>query len=77
MTNKGLIALTPEVDCDQTAMGLPPVTSAVCLIAKSFLVKRGRLGGLSEIPLLPLRGSSVSGMYVMSKSVICVFYIIE
>jgi hypothetical protein len=24
---KGLIALTPEIDCDQTAMGLPPDTS--------------------------------------------------
>jgi hypothetical protein len=28
------------------------------------LVKRGCLGGISEIPLLPLRGWSVSGMYV-------------
>jgi hypothetical protein len=28
-----LIALTPEIDCNQTAMGLPPVTSAVYLIA--------------------------------------------
>jgi hypothetical protein len=26
--------LTPEIDCDQTAVGLPPVTSAVFLIAK-------------------------------------------
>jgi hypothetical protein len=33
---KGLTALTSEMDCDQTAMNLPPVTSAVCLIAKSF-----------------------------------------
>jgi hypothetical protein len=31
---KGLIALTPEIDCGQTAMGLPPVMSAVFLIAK-------------------------------------------
>jgi hypothetical protein len=31
-----LSALAPEMDCDQTAMGLPPVTSAVFLIAKSF-----------------------------------------
>jgi hypothetical protein len=31
--DKGLIASTPEVDCDQTAMGSPPVTSAVLLIA--------------------------------------------
>jgi hypothetical protein len=31
---KVLIALTPDVDCDQTAMGLPPVTSAVFLMAK-------------------------------------------
>jgi hypothetical protein len=28
-----LIALTPEIDCEQTAMGLPPVTSAVFFIA--------------------------------------------
>jgi hypothetical protein len=28
----GLVAFTP--DCDQTAMGLPPVTSAVFLTAK-------------------------------------------
>jgi hypothetical protein len=33
---KGLAALTPEMDCDQTAMGLPPVTSTVFLIAKNF-----------------------------------------
>jgi hypothetical protein len=33
-TNKGLIAHTPEIDCDQMAMGLPPVTSAVFLIAE-------------------------------------------
>jgi hypothetical protein len=31
---KGLIALTPVIDYDQTAMGLPPVTSVVFLIAK-------------------------------------------
>jgi hypothetical protein len=31
---KGLIALTPEINCDQTAMDLPPVTSAAFLIAK-------------------------------------------
>jgi hypothetical protein len=30
---KGLIALTPEIDCNKTAMGLTPVTSAVFLIA--------------------------------------------
>jgi hypothetical protein len=33
---KGLIALTPEIDCDQTTMGSPPVTSAVLLIAIKF-----------------------------------------
>jgi hypothetical protein len=27
-------SLTPEMSCDQTAIGLPPVTSAVFLIAK-------------------------------------------
>jgi hypothetical protein len=32
-TIKKLIVLTPEIDCDQTAMGLPAVTSAF-LIAK-------------------------------------------
>jgi hypothetical protein len=31
---KGLIALAPEIDCDQTAMGLPFAMSAVLLIAK-------------------------------------------
>jgi hypothetical protein len=32
---KGL-TLTPEMDCDQTTMGLIPVTSRVFLIAKLF-----------------------------------------
>jgi hypothetical protein len=32
--DKGLIALTPEIDYDQTAMNLPPVMSVVLLIAK-------------------------------------------
>jgi hypothetical protein len=31
---KGLTALTPEIDCDQTMMGLLPVMYAVFLIAK-------------------------------------------
>jgi hypothetical protein len=31
---KGLTALTPEIDCDQAAMDLPPVTSAVFLVAE-------------------------------------------
>jgi hypothetical protein len=34
---KGLIALTTEIDCNKTAMGLPPVTSAVFFTANSFL----------------------------------------
>jgi hypothetical protein len=46
------------------------ITSSTCLctIPHSFviLVKRGRLGGISGTPLLPLQGSSVSGMYVSS-----------
>jgi hypothetical protein len=33
---KGLITLTPEIDCNKTAMGFPPVTSAVFLIANLF-----------------------------------------
>jgi hypothetical protein len=51
---EGLIAHTPEIDCDQMTIGLPPVTSAVFLIA--ILVKGGRLGGISQMPLLPLWG---------------------
>jgi hypothetical protein len=35
-SSKGLTAIPPEIDCDHTAMGLPPVTSAVFLIAKIF-----------------------------------------
>jgi hypothetical protein len=31
---KRLIALISEIDCDRTAMGLPPVMSAVFRIAK-------------------------------------------
>jgi hypothetical protein len=30
---RGLMALTPEIGCNKTAMGLPPVTPAVFLIA--------------------------------------------
>jgi hypothetical protein len=33
-TTTGLIAITSEIDYDQTAMGLIPVTSAVFLIAE-------------------------------------------
>jgi hypothetical protein len=33
-TTKGLIALTPEIGYDQTAVGLSPATSVVFLIAK-------------------------------------------
>jgi hypothetical protein len=33
---KGLTALPPEIDCNQTSKGIPPVMSAVFLIAKSF-----------------------------------------
>jgi hypothetical protein len=28
---KGLTALTPEIACDETAMSLPPITSAILL----------------------------------------------
>jgi hypothetical protein len=61
---KRLTASPPEIDYNQTAMDLPSVTSGVFLTAKSFLVKRGRLGGISETPLLLLRGLSVVCMYV-------------
>jgi hypothetical protein len=30
------LAFTPEIDCDQTAIGLPPASSAVFLIAQQF-----------------------------------------
>jgi hypothetical protein len=33
---KGQTPSPPEVDCNQTAMGLPPIISAVFAIAKSF-----------------------------------------
>jgi hypothetical protein len=36
MIIQGLTASLLEIGCNQTAMGLPPVTSAVFLIAKSF-----------------------------------------
>jgi hypothetical protein len=35
-TTNGLTALPLEIGCNQTAMGLPTVTSAVFVIAKSF-----------------------------------------
>jgi hypothetical protein len=34
--SKGLIALTPEIGFNKTTMGLPPVSSAVFLIANKF-----------------------------------------
>jgi hypothetical protein len=52
-TTKGLTALTPEVDCDQTAIGLPPVTSAVFLIASNFgemCVSRRNIWDVSATP---------------------------
>jgi hypothetical protein len=51
---KGLIAFTPEIDCDQMAIGLPPVISAVFLKAK-ILVIRGYLVDNFEMPLLHFR----------------------
>jgi hypothetical protein len=33
---KGLTTLTPEINCDQTLMNLPPVTSAVLFTSKYF-----------------------------------------
>jgi hypothetical protein len=36
VATKGFIAFTPEIDSDQTVMGLSPVTSAVFLIVKKF-----------------------------------------
>jgi hypothetical protein len=50
---KGLIALTPEMDCGQAAMDLP---SAVFLIAKVFLAKCICLERMSEMSLLTFWG---------------------
>jgi hypothetical protein len=36
MSKKELTAITPEIDCDQTAMGLSPVTSAIFLQRPTF-----------------------------------------
>jgi hypothetical protein len=51
--DKGLTALTPEIDCNQTAMGLPPVTSAVFLqySSASLWRKKKCLEEISEMPL--------------------------
>jgi hypothetical protein len=38
---KGVIALTPEIDCNKRAMSLSPVTSVVFLIANKFLSNVG------------------------------------
>jgi hypothetical protein len=35
--DKELLALTPERNCDQTAMGLPPVTFAVFSVSEEYL----------------------------------------
>jgi hypothetical protein len=49
--DKELIAFTPEIDCNQTAVDLPPAMSAVITQSLIILVKPGCLGGTSEIPL--------------------------
>jgi hypothetical protein len=51
------LPLTPETDCNQTAMGLPPVMSAVFLRASE-----GTLSRWSRLHLQPLAPSPVSGM---------------
>jgi hypothetical protein len=48
-------------DCDQSAMGLPPVTSVVYVTAK---LNEG-VWGISEMPLLPISEKSVSGLYIL------------
>jgi hypothetical protein len=53
-------------------MGLPPDTSAVLIPHSSvIMVRRERLGEISEMPLLPPRGWSVSGMYL------CIFNMVS
>jgi hypothetical protein len=50
---KGLTALTPEINCDQTAIDLPAGVIPHSLV---ILLQRGRLGGLFEMLLPPLWG---------------------
>jgi hypothetical protein len=50
------------MDYDQTAMGLPPVTSAVFVKDES------------EMSLLPLRGQSVSGVYKYKIVILLINY---
>jgi hypothetical protein len=64
----GLIALKSEMDWDQTAMGLPPVPSAIILIG--ILVECVCYCGISEISLLPYRGKSVC-----SEWYLCIYFI--
>jgi hypothetical protein len=53
---KGLIAFTPEIDCDQTAMGLPPVTYKIFLIVFAVVSTHqsalGPRGGLWPVLLM-------------------------
>jgi hypothetical protein len=51
--------------CDKDSVFiLRPAACLTSTLLETGLVKRGRVGGKSEIPLLALRGLSVSGMYV-------------
>jgi hypothetical protein len=61
---QGLTAVTPKTEFHQTAMGLLSDTSTVSLIAV-ILLKCRRLGGISEMPLLPFGDK---------RSVVCMYF---
>jgi hypothetical protein len=57
-STKGLTALTSVMDCDRTAMGLPPATSAVFLIAKLFWLNMGVSEVYCKSLCQPFRGKA-------------------
>jgi hypothetical protein len=55
MASKGLTELTPEAERVQMAMGLPPSTSVIFLIA-IMLLTCDRLAGITDMSPLALLG---------------------
>jgi hypothetical protein len=60
-----LLALKTEMDCDQSAMGLPPAACAVSLIAKSFY----NMGVLEENLRCFCYPFGMSGMFVCKTGI--------
>jgi hypothetical protein len=59
---KGLTSLSPKMDYDQLAMGLPPGHLSSIYHSEVILLKY--LRGISVMPLLPISGLSVNGLFV-------------